>query len=165
MKEGIPEWLPFIEAAQGRFSGSARERLLTISSPTIDRILRPYKATKGRSVTCSTGFRDEIPTQENIWNIAQSGFTESDTVAHCGGSIHGEFPNSLTTVNIAPIWTKARGVFGRGSHAVFEALIDIEACLPFPVLGYDSACPSFAASHHMPQHPAYLPSEQWLSPI
>lgn len=138
MKEAIPEWLPYIELESGKFSQDVRQRLLAISAPTIDRILKPYKATKGKSFTRSTGFRDEIPIQENIWDIREPGFMESDTVAHCGGSMHGEFINTLTMVDISSIWTEARAVFGRGSNAVFDALKDIEANLPFPILGYDA---------------------------
>lgn len=138
LKEAIPDWLPHIEQARGPFPESVRIRLLSISPPTMDRILKRYKATKGKSFTRSAGFRDQIPIQENIWDIQLPGFMESDTVAHCGGSMHGEFINTLTMVDIATIWTEARGVFGRGSNAVFDKLKDIEATLPFPIKGYDA---------------------------
>lgn len=138
LKEAIPSWLPYIEDDRGVFKGEIREKLLSISPPTIDRILKPYKGTKGKSFTRATGFRDEIPIQENIWDVGVPGFVESDTVAHCGGSMHGEFVNTLTIVDIASIWTEALGAFGRGSNAVFEALKQIEGSLPFPILGYDA---------------------------
>lgn len=138
MKEAIPDWLEYIEAEHGEFSKDVRERLLQISAPTIDRILQPHKAKKGKCFTRSAGFRDEIPIQQNVWDIQIPGFVESDTVAHCGGSMAGEFINTLTVVDISSIWTEARAVFGRGSNAVFDGLKDIEASLPFPVLGYDT---------------------------
>lgn len=138
IKEAIVEWLPFIEEERGYFSTKIRELLLSISASTIDRILEPYKVTKGKCFTRSTGFRDEIPIQENIWDIKIPGFMESDTVAHCGGSMHGEFVNTLTMVDIATLWTEVRAVFGRGSNATFDALKDIEATLPIPILGYDA---------------------------
>ncbi len=138
LKEGIPIWLEFIEAEYGLFKPDVRAKLLTVSSATIDRILKGYKVEKGKSFTRSTGFRDEIPIQENIWDIKIPGYIESDTVAHCGGSLAGEFVNTLTIVDIATIWTEARAVFGRGSNAVFDALKVIEAALPFPILGYDA---------------------------
>jgi hypothetical protein len=149
MKEAIPEWLPFIEAERGKFSLDVRSRLLSISAPTIDRILKPYKATKGKTFTRSTGFRDEIPIQENIWDIRIPGFMESDTVAHCGGSMHGEFVNTLTMVDVCSMWTEARALFGRGSNAVFDALKDIEAHLPFPILGYDADNGGEVLNHHV----------------
>jgi len=138
LKEAMPVWLPYIEAEHGVFPEDVHERLLCISPPTIDRILKPYKAVKGKSFTRPSGFREEIPIQTNTWDITAPGFMESDTVAHCGGSMHGEFVNTLTMVDIASIWTEARGAFGRGSNAVFGELKEIEAGLPFPILGYDA---------------------------
>jgi len=138
LKAAMPEWLPPIEIECGKFSENVHERLLSISAPTIDRILKPYKALKGKSFTRSGGFRDEIPIQENIWDITIPGYLESDTVAHCGGSMLGEFVNSVVMVDIATTWTEARAVFGRGSGPVVYAVEDIESNLPFIVLGYDT---------------------------
>ena len=61
LKAAIPHWLVAIEAEYGAFRADVRERLLLISAPTMDRILRPYKVEKGKSLTRSGGFRDEIP--------------------------------------------------------------------------------------------------------
>lgn len=137
-KAALPDWLGFIEEEYGAFSGDVRERLLTISAATIDRLLKPYKGQKGKSLTRNCGFREEIPIQENIWDIQCPGFMEADTVAHCGGSTFGEYINTLNMVDIYTLWTEPRAVFGKGSNAVFDALIDIEANLPFPILGYDA---------------------------
>lgn len=138
LREAIPYWLEAIEEEQGKFKLDVRERLLSISAPTIDRILKPYKVKKGISFTRSGGFRDEIPIQENIWDIKIPGFMETDTVAHCGGSMFGEFINTVTMVDIATIWTEARAAFGRGSNATLDAVKDIEHKLPFQILGYDA---------------------------
>lgn len=138
LKSAIPLWLGAIEAEHGSFTPDIRERLLAISPPTIDRILRPFKAAKGKSFTRSTGFRDEIPIQGNIWDISAPGFMETDTVAMCGGSLLGEFVNALTMVDIFSIWTEVRAIFGRGSNAAFDAIRDIEHWLPIAVLGYDA---------------------------
>jgi hypothetical protein len=138
LRAAIPDWLPAIEAERGPFSESVRERLLAISAPTIDRALRPYKVIKGKTFTRSGGFRDEIPIQENIWDIKVPGYLETDTVAHCGGSMLGEFVNSLTMVDVATMWTEVRAVFGRGSTPIVHAIEDIESALPFAILGYDA---------------------------
>jgi hypothetical protein len=138
LKEGLPEWINFIELEYGVFNDEIKKKLLKISSATIDRQLKVYKQEKGKSLTRSTGFRDEIPIQGSVWDIKVPGFVESDTVAHCGGSLAGEFVNTLTIVDIATIWTEVRAIFGRGSNAAFDALKDIEASLPFPILGYDA---------------------------
>ena len=63
---------------------------------------------------------------------------EADTAVMCGGSVMGEFVNTLTMVDIATLWTETRAVFGRGSNATFDAIRDVEHSLPFHILGYDA---------------------------
>ena len=63
---------------------------------------------------------------------------ETDTVAHCGGSLSGEFITSVTMVDICTLWTEVRAVYGKGSNAVFDAIKDIELNLPFKIVGYDA---------------------------
>ena len=138
LASAMPDWMPFIEEEMGAFSPETRQQLLGISAATIDRLLRPYKAVRGKSFTRSGGFREQVPIQESRWDVKQPGFTEVDTVAHCGGSMHGDFVNCLTLVDIATIWTEVRSTFGRGSSGVIEQLSAIEQALPFDILGYDS---------------------------
>lgn len=138
LKAAIPQWLVAIEAEYGAFRADIQERLLLISAPTIDRILRPYKVEKGKSLTRSGGFRDEIPIQGNIWDTKVPGHMETDTAVMCGGSMCGDFINTVTMVDIATIWTETRAVFGRGSNVTFDAIRDIEHRLPFLIVGYDA---------------------------
>jgi hypothetical protein len=138
LKAAMPTWLPFIEKDGRRFRDDIRVRLLSISAPTIDRLLKPYKALKGLPLTRSGGFREEIPIQENIWDEKRPGFLEADTVGHCGGSTMGEYLNSLTMVDIATTWTETRTVFSKASGPIVKAIEDIEDVLPFDIRGYDS---------------------------
>jgi hypothetical protein len=139
LKQAIPEWLPAIEEEYGAFRDDVRARLLSISGSTIDRHLRPLKAEHGKTFTKSGGvIRGEIPVQGNIWDTHIPGYIECDTVAHCGGSMFGDFINSVTTVDIATTWTETRATWGRGSSGVLEQLKDVEASLPFSILGYDA---------------------------
>lgn len=151
MKAGMPEWLHFIEEDRSRpFREDINQRLRTISPATIDRILKPWKAQKGKSLTCSGGFRDEIPIQQGeVWNITTPGFLEADTAAHCGGSVHGQYINSLMMVDIATLWTEARAVFGKGSTPIVLAIEDVENFLPFDIKGYDSDNGKEVLNHHV----------------
>lgn len=101
-------------------------------------MLHDYKKNKGKSTTHSGGFKEEIPVQKNIWDVNIPGYVEADTVAHCGGSLAGEFIYSYTTVDIATLWTEVRGIYGKGSLVAVKAFEDIEDSLPFDLLGYDS---------------------------
>ena len=66
------------------------------------------------------------------------GFIEADTVAHCGESMAGEFCWSLTATDVHTQWTETRAVFNRGQHAVAKRIAEIEAALPFAILGFDT---------------------------
>ena len=134
----MPYWIEDIERVDGAFSAEVKRKLLKISPATIDRILRPWKAQSGKSFTRPGGFREQIPIQGNIWDIKLPGYMEADTAVMCGGSMRGEFVNTLTMVDIFSLWTETRAVFGRGSNAVFDGVRDIEHTLPFAVLGYDA---------------------------
>ena len=138
LKSAIPLWLSAIEEEHGVFPEDIKLRLFAISPPTIDRILKPFKVEKGKSFTRSGGFREEIPIQGNIWDIKIPGYMETDTAVMCGGSLLGEFVNTLTMVDIASLWTETRAIFGKGSNAAFDAIRDIEHWLPFAILGYDA---------------------------
>lgn len=139
LKIAMPEWLPSIEEKYGAFAPDVRERLLEISAATIDRYLRPQKGVRGKCFTRPGSIiRSEIPLQGPVWDISIPGYIECDTVAHCGGSMLGDFINSVTTVDIASTWTEVRGTWGRGSAGVLEQLKSIEKSLPFAVLGYDA---------------------------
>jgi hypothetical protein len=137
LKGAIREWLPAV-LEFNNFDDDVQTRLLSVSAATIDRILKPIKLRCGKSYTTNGGFRDQIPIQGNIWDIKEPGYMETDTAAHCGGSMHGEFINTLTMVDIATLWTETRAVFGRGSNAVLDGVKDIEIFLPFSIKGYDA---------------------------
>lgn len=137
LKAGVDDWLGVV-AEEYKFSEQVVTLLSEISASSIDRLLRGVKVTKGLSATRSGGFRDEIPIQGNIWNIEFPGHTEFDTVAHCGGSLMGEYINSVVGTDIATTWTEARTTFGRGSGGVFECIKDMEKSFPFDIIGYDA---------------------------
>ncbi len=139
LKQAMPEWLPSIEQEYGEFEENIKIKLLSISASTIDRKLRDVRRQHGKCFTRrGSVIRSEIPILGNIWDTEMPGFIECDTVAHCGGSMLGDFINSVTTVDIATTWSEVRGTWGRGSSGVIEQLKDIEASIPFDLKGYDA---------------------------
>jgi hypothetical protein len=141
LKAAIPEWLPFVEKYHGSISEEDRVLLLQMSSSTIDRTLAPYRsqANHGRSGTKpGTLIRKEIPIRTGFWDETIPGFVEADTVAHCGGSLSGNFVWSITVTDIATTWTECRATWNKGSSGVIEQIANIEEYLPFALLGFDS---------------------------
>ena len=136
----LPEWIPAYEQHEKRLPGEVREKLLLASGRTLDRLLEPLRAQgTGRSLTRpGTLLRQQIPIRGSVWEEGQAGWLEVDTVALCGQSVAGEFVWMVDGVDYATTWVELRAMWGRGQAGTLAALQDIEAHLPFCLLGLDS---------------------------
>ena len=136
----LPEWIPAYEQHERRMPVEAREKLLAASARTLDRLLQPLRVQgMGRSLTRpGTLLRHQIPIQGSVWEENKAGWLEVDTVALCGGSAAGQYVWMLDGVDYATTWVEVRAIWGRGQVGTLAALQDIEAGLPFPLLGLDS---------------------------
>ncbi len=111
-----------------------RERLLSASAATLDRLLKPVRATvvgrRKRRRNLSAGRNIPVRTFAD-WNKPSPGFLEIDLVAHCGENMGGSSIFSLVTTDVGTGWTEAvppagqRAVPGGGrvgSHCETAAL-------------------------------------------
>jgi len=127
-----------------RLAPAIRERLLTISAASIDRLLSSEKRPrfKGHVLTKpGTLLRQQIPVRTFAdWKESEQrpGFCEVDLVAHCGQSAAGDFLHTLDFTDIFTGWTITLPLMNKGEKAVFEAIRQARAILPFPLLGIDS---------------------------
>ena len=136
----LPEWIPAYEAYERRIPGEAREKLLAASGRTLDRLLEPLRAQGARRSLTRPGtlLRHQIPIRGSVWEEGKAGWLEVDTVALCGGSVAGEFVWMVDGVDYATTWVEVRAMWGRGQAGTLAALQDMEARLPFALLGLDS---------------------------
>jgi len=136
----LPEWIPAYEQHERRLPGEVRDKLLSASGRTLDRLLEPLRVQgAGRSLTRpGTLLRQQIPIRGSVWEEGKAGWLEVDTVALCGGSVAGEFVWMVDGVDYATTWVELRAMWGRGQAGTLAALRDVEASLPFELLGLDS---------------------------
>jgi hypothetical protein len=136
----LPEWIPAYEEHERRRPGEVREKLLLASGRTLDRLLEPLRVPgTGRSLTRPGSLlRQQIPIRGSVWEEGKAGWLEVDTVALCGGSVAGEFVWMVDGVDYATTWVEVRAMWGRGQAGTLSALRDVEASLPFSLLGLDS---------------------------
>jgi len=136
----LPEWIPAYEQHERRLPLEVREKLLKASARTLDRLLQPLRGQgMGRSLTRpGTLLRQQIPIRGSVWEEGTAGWLEVDTVALCGGSVSGEFVWMVDGVDYATTWVELRAIWGRGQATTLAALKDVEASLPFALLGLDS---------------------------
>lgn len=129
------------ERAHGQFSSEVRDQLMKVSESSIDRLLRPARIQSPRRRRSPAGVaavKREVPIRAGEWNVSEPGWIESDTVAHCGGNMAGNFVWSLTMTDIHTQWTEIRAMWNRGAAGAFARIQEIEQALPFRMKGFDS---------------------------
>jgi hypothetical protein len=138
--EALPLWVPHYERHYGQLLPAQKKLLQAVSAATLDRLLAERKARGGRGLGGTkpgTLLRHQVPIQGEVWNEQRVGFMEADSVAHCGGSLAGNFIWSLTYTDLACTWTEGRAVWNKGASGVLDQTRDVESELPFPILGFD----------------------------
>ena len=142
LKAALPNLVDSMERhGQLSLDPAVRERLLASIPSTLDRLLKPIRATAGRRrkrrKRPSMGGQVPVRTFAD-WNGPPPGFLEIDFVVHCGGPIPGSFIHSLVATDVCTGWTEAVPLIAREQSLVIQGLEAIARQLPFPVLGIDS---------------------------
>lgn len=138
----LPLWLDHLKEVGGKeIDAETRMRLLRISPATIDRLLAPAKTGSRRKrlvPRSDAAIKALIEIRAERWDTKEVGWTEVDTVAHCGGDMGGSFIWSLTSVEILSGWTEIRCIWNRSQHATLAGLGEIREAQPFALRGIDS---------------------------
>jgi hypothetical protein len=119
-----------------------REKLLTISSATFDRLLAPVrKMSPGngwrRPPRARSAVQRRTPVRTfNGWGeVKEAGWLEIDLVAHCGKWMEG--PWTLVATDMATGWSECLPLLNRDGASVMAALRMLEELLPFSLRGID----------------------------
>ena len=148
----IPEWIKHYPNTDEE----TKAEILKMSPSTVDRRLAQYKAQVGRKNRTGTKpgslIKNIVPIKSRDYNINKPGFMEADTVAHCGGSLSGEFIWSVTLTDIDTQWTENRAVMGKGAWGVLDAIMNIENSLPFEILSLNVDNGTEFLNQHLVRH-------------
>ena len=139
--------LPILVSALERhghltLASTVRERVLSISAATLDRVLRPTRT----AVSGQRARRRAIPAvQRNVpvrtfadWDAPLPGDMEADLVSHGGDSAAGSFVHTLTLTDVASGWTECVALVVRDGALVVAALEQLRMTMPFPLRGFDT---------------------------
>lgn len=137
LKQMMPDWLESYIASK-----EVKSELLAMSAATMDRFLAKFRVTVARRRRSGTRpgrlLKHVIPIKPFERTIDRPGHLEADTVAHCGNTLSGNFVWTVTVTDIYSGWTECRAIWNKGASGVLEALKEIEAALPFPILSFHS---------------------------
>ena len=124
------------------YSQKIRDELLAMSASTIDRYLRPVRASvelKGVSTTKPGALlRNSITIRKAGDEIAcEPGFFEMDTVVHCEPSLKGEFARTLTLTDVNTGWIHLEALHNNARVHMLKALERAITAIPYQVQGLD----------------------------
>ena len=120
---------------------TVRQRLLSISPATIDRLLASVrsKASHRKKRKTRTKPSKQIPIRTFAdWNSPLPGYLEIDFVSHGGSSMKGVFLWSLVATDVCSGWTEAIPLVAREQTLVTEGLEVLRRQFPVPILGIDT---------------------------
>ena len=133
MHAALGEWIVFYE--HKLFTESMREEILRMSVSSIKRFLGPARSQLRRKMNTGTRrtrkFITKVPIRQLGVTPTELGHCEIDCVAHCGGSLAGEFAWTLTLTDIVSGWTECEAMWCKNGFGVKNALELIEKRLPF----------------------------------
>ena len=116
-----------------------RGQLVNISSATIDRLLKPVKDKerllhKYRAHPHASVLKKKIPIEANFAKPrGRIGYTELDTVHHCGLSTKGSYCCTLSEVEINTHWTELQALKNKAHQWVYKALQKNDRTVPFKI--------------------------------
>ena len=109
-------------------SEEVREKLKKITSSTIDRKLKHEKEVLKFNLKYSTKKKDmvllnQVPIKTSIdLDRTLTGNIQMDCVEHCGGSVSGQYANTLTSVDIFSGWCENEAFLGKGQERTLKGI-------------------------------------------
>lgn len=144
----MEQWIIALEAHSELVVGKngwnlgVRDQLLQMSGATIDRYLKDERdrmSLKGISTTKPGALlRNSITVRKAGDEVeAEPGFFETDTVAHCGPTLKGEFARTLTLTDVHIGWVHLIGVRNNARVHILGALRAAATAIPYEITGLD----------------------------
>ena len=142
IKAALNDWLPYYH--ENGVSHRVKNLLRKMSASTLERFLVKVRKNKKGSLKglCSTSpatyMKNKVPINTLDSSITRPGYIQTDTVAHCGDRLIGDFINSITFTDIFSTWTENRALFTKKGHEVRRCLSDIRQSLSFDIIAINT---------------------------
>lgn len=118
-------------------------KVQAISISTLKRKIprwRTEPVRRGISTTTPSAIKDAIPLFDGDWKKVKVGNGQTDTVAHCGGNMAGDFIFSCGYVDVSSGWTLYQAQWNKGMEATLISLNTVKRLLPFLLLMIHPDC-------------------------
>ena len=133
----------FIRDNTWKHGDFATGKLLAMSEATVKRKVNGWQCEggkKGISTATPSAIKERVPIFQGSWYDVGVGMGQIDTVAHCGGSLSGDFVYSCGYVDVSSGWFQYTAQWNKGMEVTKESLKHIQERLPFPLLHIHPDC-------------------------
>lgn len=141
LKPMIPEYVRLLKSyGVWKYGEETTDQLLGASLATVKRRIAAFEKLKrcgGRGTTRASELKEIIPIRRGPWDDPLPGKGEIDTVAHCGGSLSGDFCYTVQYTDVATIWTCLSAQWNKGEIGTKDSIVRIKERLPFTLLAID----------------------------
>ncbi len=86
----------------------------------------------GKSTTQKSSVISMVPIRMDGWDVAETGVTQVDTVAHCGDTTAGDYALTANGTDVATLWGGRRAQWCKGQEATRTSLEAMRNNSPFP---------------------------------
>jgi hypothetical protein len=101
----------------------------------VGKLMDKYEPLHGRSTTRPSHLKNIIPIFKGPWSGFPPGYGQLDTVAHCGGSLLGDYMFSVNYTDACTYWVVLRAQWNKGEQATLASLKHIQENLPVTLQG------------------------------
>ena len=126
-----------------KYNDEITGKLLAMSFATVKRKVTGWKCDtrhRGISSTSPSVIKDRIPLFEGSWYDVIPGMGQIDTVAHCGGSLAGDFMFSLGYVDVSSGWFEYTMQWNKGMEVTKNSLEYVRNRLPMELTHIHPDC-------------------------
>jgi hypothetical protein len=144
LKALLPILVPALERhGHLRLDDTVRDKLLSASAATIDRLLVEVRGRVRDSTRpkrrAKTAVQRKVPIRTfGDWHDPRPGYVETDLVSHCGHDPAGSFAHTLVLTDVCSGWTECAALVVREGTLIVQALEGLRTSMPFPLLGIDT---------------------------
>lgn len=127
-----------IRDGQWKHDNQATTKLLEMSMGSVKKRVATFSRKRflvhGKSTTQPGAIHTQIPIRTGPWNNARVGTMQIDTVAHCGGSVAGDYVFTVNATDVATLWGSRRAQWNKGQEATVTSMEYMKKDVPFSIV-------------------------------
>ncbi len=114
-------------------TGKLLEMSLGLMKKRVVKFSRKRFLVHGKSTTQAGTIHSLIPVRTGPWSQAPTGTLQIDTVAHCGGSVAGDYVFTVNSTDVSTLWGTRRAQWNKGQEVTVRSMESMANDTPFSI--------------------------------